>query len=189
MTALSLGIQAAYADDPNGEIHVKGNVPAVCSLGGWQKQSGPGAFVPGFDAVATYNSSDLVGADGFSALGPGSALTFHAPLSCNTAITWSFSTAKGALRLDATTAAAPGFARQWFYDLSAAPYTQGGSVVGFQPTLTSNGTPITESFGLGSGDAKTISYMGIVFSPIAQPLRMLAGNYSETITLTVSPTM
>jgi hypothetical protein len=31
--------------------------------------------------------------------------------------------------------------------------------------------------------------MDMVFTPVAQNLRMLAGNYSESITLTVSPTL
>jgi hypothetical protein len=189
MTGLWLGIHAAYAADPDGAIHVKGNVPAVCSLGGWEKQSGPGTFAAGYDAVATYDNSDLVGANGVSALGAGSALTFHAPLNCNTAITWSFATAKGALRLDGGSAPPFGFADHWLYELTAAPYTESGSVVGFQPDLMSNGTPVSESFGLGQHDAETIHHMGIVFTPIAQPLRMLAGHYSETVTLTVSPTM
>ena len=189
MTGLWLGVHTAYATDPDGAIHVKGNVPAVCSLGGWEKQSGPGTFVPGFDAVATYENGDLVAANGVSALGPGSALTFNASLNCNAAITWSFATTKGALRLDSGTTPPSGFADQWLYGLTAAPYTAGGSVVGLRPDLTSNGTPVSESFGLGQHDAETIHHMGIVFTPIAQPLRMLAGHYSETITLTVSPTM
>jgi hypothetical protein len=183
VTGLWLGTHGAHADDPGGEIHVKGNVPAVCSLGGWQLQSGPADFQGGYNAVATYDAATL------AALGPGSALTFVAPLNCNTAITWSFTTAKGAFALDNGGPPPSGFADRWSYDLTAAPYTEGGSVVGFRPSLTSSGAPVSESFGLGQRDAETIDHMGIVFTPISQPLHMLAGHYSETISLTVSPTI
>lgn len=183
VTGFWLGTQSAYADDPGGAIHVKGNVPAVCSLGGWEKQSGPADFQGGYNAVATYDAATL------ATLGPGSALTFVAPLACNTAITWSFATTKGAFALDGGVSPPAGFADHWLYDLTAAPYTESGSVVGFQPSLTSSGTPISESFGLGQRDAETIHHMGLVFTPISQSLRMLAGHYSETISLTVSPTI
>jgi hypothetical protein len=180
---LWLVAHGAYADDPGGEIRVKGNVPAVCSLGGWEKQGGPADFQGGYDAVATYDAATL------ASLGPGAALTFVAPLNCNTAITWSFATTKGAFALDGGPSPPTGFSDRWLYDLTAAPYTEGGSVVGFRPSLTSDGTPVSESFGLGQRDAGTIHHMGIVFTPVFQPLRMLAGHYSETISLTVSPTI
>jgi len=183
VSGLLLAARGAYANDPGSDIRVKGNVPAVCSLGGWEKQGGPADFQGGYNAVATYDDATL------AALGPGSALTFFARLNCNTAITWSFATTKGAFALDNGPMPPAGFADRWLYDLTAAPYTESGSVVGFRPSLTSDGTPVSESFGLGQTDAETIHHMGIVFTPIAQPLRMLAGHYSETISLTVSPTI
>jgi hypothetical protein len=188
LAALWVGMQAAGAQTPDDRINVKGNVPAVCTLGVWEKQSGPGTFTSGYNAVATYSDSDLVGPDGFSALGPGSALTFHAPLYCNTGLTWTLNTEKGALRLDSASAPPPsGFADRWLYHLTAGPYKADGNPVQFIDALPSNGTPADEGFILHEPQAVMISYMGIVFSPDAQFARMLAGHYSETVTLTVSP--
>ncbi|MGA9794559.1 MAG: hypothetical protein WBQ17_03385 [Rhizomicrobium sp.] len=195
IAAVAVSAAAASSADatpsvvPGDQITVKGNAPAICVLGEWALKSGSASFSPGSTGVATFTSDQLTGTDGVSVLGAANALDFHAPLVCNTAISWSFSTTNGAFRLTSGAVPPSGFANQWLYGLSVGPYTSGGTQVGSVDSFTSSGAPQYESYGLNAGDSERIAYMDMVFTPVAQNLRMLAGNYSESITLTVSPTL
>jgi len=181
----------AMADGPTpANIAVKGSAPEVCSLGGWTYVSGPGSFSGGTNATVTYSNDQMVDGLANSILGPGSAMTLHAPLLCNTAINWSITTSKGALRLESGTTPPSGFASQWLYELRSGPYTSGGTAVASIEVDDADGTPLSgESHGLTSVKATQIAYFGLTFSPFAQSARMLAGSYSESVTLTVSPSL
>ncbi len=180
----------ASADALNTNVTVKGNAPAVCSLGGWAKDSGVGAFSPGTNAVITYSNSDLVDASANSVLGAGSAVVLRAPLLCNTAITWGLTTTKGALRLESSLVPPAGFSNQWLYNLTSGPRTSSGAAVGSLESLGSDGTPFSgESHSLSAPNSGRIAYFSMAFTPFAQATRMIAGTYSESVTLTVSPSL
>ena len=182
---------AALASGTNPDsINVKGSAPEVCSLGGWTYVSGPGSFSGGTNAVVTYTNDQLVDSLANSVLGPGAAMTLQAPLLCNTAISWSITTSKGALRLDSGTTPPTGFANQWLYELKSGPYKSSGVAVASLEVDDADGTPFSgESHGLTSDKATQIAYFGLSFTPFAQSTRMLAGSYSESVTLTVSPSL
>lgn len=182
---------AALADGPTpANVTVQGNAPAVCSLGGWSKDSGPGTFSGGTSAVVTYGNSDLVDANAMSTLGAAQAVTLRANLLCNTSITWGISTSKGALRLDAGVTPPSGFSNQWLYNLTSGPKTSGGSYVSSYESLDSDGTPFSgETHTLSQVNSQRIAYFALIFTPYSQTARMLAGSYSESITLTISPSL
>lgn len=183
---------AALADDPGpANIAVQGNAPAVCSLGGWTKDSGAGAFTGGTNAVVTYSDSEMVDGAAMATLGPAQAVVLRASLVCNTGLTWTIAADKGALRNDAGVTPPAGFANQWLYNLVAGPKTPGGAWVGYLHVVyDSDGTPIGGiSATLTPSLSQTIGYFSLTFTPIAQSARMLAGNYSERITLTVEPSL
>jgi hypothetical protein len=181
----------ALADDLSPvNITVQGSAPQVCSLDGWSKISGPGSFSGGTGAVVTYGNADLVDSGAFSVLGPGSAIVLRAPLLCNTSITWSVTNLKGALRLDSSVIPPAGFSNQWLYNLTSGPRTTGGSAVGSLESYDSDGTPFDgESHTLSAANSVRIAYFGMIFTPYPQSARMLAGSYSESVTLTVSPSL
>lgn len=185
---LGIAFSGAAADPTS--ISVKGNAPAICSLGGWSKDWGPGSFSGGYNAVVTYNSSDLVDANAASVLGAGGAVNLRAPLLCNTSITWSVSAAKGAFRLDSATPSPAGLANQWLYRLDSGPYKSGGSPAGSIETWFSDGMPFSgESHTLDDFRSQQIAFFRLVFTPVAQSAHMLAGSYSESVMLTVSPSL
>ena len=180
---------AALADPAPGDtINVKGNAPAVCSLGQWIKDSGPGGFTGGTSPVISYGNGDLVDGSAHSIVGAGSTVQIHALLLCNTALSWQLTTAKGALRLDSG-ASATGFSNQWLYGLAFGPYDSGGARVGsFEDMASSDGTPFTgDLHGMSLSNSLKIARYGMTFTPLPQTASMLAGSYSETLTLTMSP--
>jgi hypothetical protein len=181
----------ALADGPTpANITVQGSAPLVCSLGGWSKVSGAGSFSGGTSAVVTYGNSDLVDGEAMSTLGAGQAVVLRAPLLCNTSITWSITNLKGALRLDSSVVPPSGFSNQWLYNLNSGPRTAGGSTVGSMEDYDSDGTPFEgESHTLSAANSVKIAYFALTFTPYSQTARMLAGSYSEAVTLTVSPSL
>jgi hypothetical protein len=182
----------AFSAAEAASVAVTGSAPMVCSLGGWQKDSGPGTFngAGSHSAINTYGNSDMVDGAAMSVLGAGQTLVFHAPLLCNTSITWSVTTDKGAFRNDTAGTAPAGFANQWLYSLLSGPYKAGGTSAASLETMDSDGSPLTgETHTVDPPRALTISYFGITFTPSAQTARMLAGSYSEKITLTVAPSL
>lgn len=190
--AAATSAAAAQADDPlAANITVHGSAPLVCSLGGWTKDSGAGSFSGGTSAVVTYSNSDLVDGEANSVLGPAQAVALRAQLLCNTSLTWTLEAAKGALRLDSSATVPGGFSNQWLYHLEAGPKTSGGAWVGFiRVEYDSEGEPISGiSSNLSPSLSTTVAYFALTFTPLAQSARMMAGNYSESITLTVSPSL
>lgn len=187
IAAVVLAGSAARADDT---IGVHGGAPQVCSLGSWLKSSGAGSFSGGLTAVNTFSNADMVDGSAMSVLGSGQTLNFRAPLLCNTAITWTLTTTKGAFRQDAALTPPAGFANQWLYDLSSAPYNSGGTAVSSVSTITADGTPFDgETHSLTPTKSMQIAYFGVTFVPAPQTARMLAGAYSEDIVLTVTPSL
>ena len=183
---------AALADPAPGDtINVKGNAPAVCSLGAWSWDSGPGVFTGGTSAVVSYSNDQLVDASAMSIAGAGLTESMHAPLVCNTGLTWSISTGKGALRLDSSVTPPGGFSNQWLYHLEAGPQKSSGAWVGsMHASYDSDGTPgggidVT----LGASLSESIDHFSLTFTPSSQSARMLAGTYSETVTLSISPSL
>ena len=187
--ALAASAGAALADPPPAAgVMADGNVPAGCAFGAWQKDSGPGTFAGGKDAVVTYANSDLVDGSAMSVVSAATAVTVHAPLVCNTGITWSISVEKGALRQDLISTPPAGFSNQWLYSLGSSMRNAGGGAVGSTYGYESDGTPFnTETHFQDVPTALQIASLRMTFSPSPQTGRMLAGNYSEKITVTVQP--
>lgn len=178
---------AQAADPPTATLTAQGHADTVCNLGDWVKDSGPGSFSGGKAPVVSYGDADLVDGSSRSIVGSGSAVKIHAPLLCNTALTWSLSTAKGAFRLDSG-ATAPSFANQWLYDLVFGPYSSSGARIGSFEDMTSDGTPFSgDAHGMSLANSLKITRFGMTFSPLAQSATMMAGSYSETVTLTMTP--
>lgn len=184
---------AAFAASPlSTNIDVRGNAPQVCSLGGWTKTSGPGGFSAGTSAIVSYDSADLVDASANSIAGAGSTVVLRAQLLCNTGLTWTVGNSKGALRLESPTLPPAGFSNQWLYHLASGPRNAGGTQVGSMEEFDSDGSPYplgTETHTIQPPRSETIAYFSISFTLTSQTARMLAGAYSETVTLSVSPSL
>jgi hypothetical protein len=188
VAALGAASGGALADTPpSAGVTATGSVAPGCSLGVWSKDSGGGQFTAGKDAVVTYADGDLVDASGNSIVSPSTAVKVRVPMVCNTAVSWTVTSDVGALRLTSGATPPTGFSNQWLYTLMTAPYTSGGVVVGSLDTTQSDGSPIFEGNSLSATRSLTVSYFGMTFSPNSQSEKMLAGNYAEKITLTVSP--
>jgi hypothetical protein len=188
----------ALADDPAPQsvgIQVGGNAPAYCSLGDWFKVSGPGTFSGGPNAVIGYANSDLVGSDGKAALSSAQAVKLHAPIRCNTALTYTVKTDKGIFSRATTGTVPAGFSNYWTYILTvgltdASGSTYVGNYLNWQSST--NWPPLNSTTARTLEDSVRSAYVEIIFTPNAnswQTPRMLAGNYSEGITFTVSPTL
>src|SRR3569833_2836588 len=153
-------------------VTVTGNAPQVCSLGGWTKISGPGTFSGSGSQAATnaYSNNDMVDGQAMSTLGAGQALVFHAPLLCNTAITWSVVTDKGAFRHDTIASAPGGFANQWLYSVLSGPYQSSGTSAASLESFDADGTPFSgEIHTVAPPRARTIAYFGLPITPLSQP--------------------
>jgi hypothetical protein len=184
---------SALADPPAApgvDITVKGNAPAVCSLGAWTKLSGPGAFSGGTNAVVTFSNSDMVNGDAMSVLGPEDAVTMRAPFLCNTQLTYGLETMKGKFSLDSEMTPPAGFSRQWDYSLAFGTADAGGGYVSNAhhewDSSMSGGPYGGESIRPSTYNSLKAAYFLLTFTPHSQAARMVAGNYSETLTLTIS---
>lgn len=187
------GIVALAADPPSAPsavITATGYASAVCTIGPWTKLSGAGSFSSGTSAVVTYSDSDLVDAESRSIAGPAATVSVTANVLCNTALTWHLTTANGALRLTSGAAVPPGFSNQWLYSLIFGPYSSGGARVGsFEDMPASNGAPFDgDVHGMSLVNSLNVARFGLTFAPLAQSSRMLAGPYSEVLTVTFTPT-
>jgi hypothetical protein len=184
---------AAMADPPVSpavDITVKGNAPAVCSLGAWTKLSGPGAFAGGTNAIVTFSNSDMVDGDAMSALGPEDAVTLRAPLLCNTQLTYGLGAMKGRFSLDSNMTPPAGFSRQWDYSLAFGTADAGGGYVSnahHEWDGSMSGGPYGgETIRPSTDNSLKAAYFLLTFTPHSQTARMVAGNYSEILTLTIS---
>lgn len=180
---------ATAADPPSATLTAHGSAPLVCTIGPWVKISGPASLSGGHNAILTYGDSDLVNGESQSIVNGNSAVEIRAALLCNTGLTWGFSSLNGAFRLTPDVAPPAGFSHQWLYQLNFGPYDSGGgSVGGFSLSYTSQGTPFNSvDLAYTPNLSLEIAYFGLTFTPLANPNRMLAGNYSETFTLTMEP--
>jgi hypothetical protein len=180
---------SAIADPPAASLTASGYAPQVCTVGSWSKVSGSGTLTGDTQAVVTYNESDLVDANSMAVLNSSKAFTLHIPVLCNTAMSWGIEGAKGAFRNDTVPAPLPGFANEWLYHLDIGPKKVGGGLVGYFPVqFDSDGTPFSGiTFNLNQTLAQTVAYFSLDFTPLSATQRMLAGHYSEVLTLTISP--
>jgi hypothetical protein len=205
LTAVAFAVFAsatAHAASPtieptsNPQVTVSGNAPAGCALSGWELVSGPsGAFTDGTAAVFTYDSSDMTtnGVSNFS--GSSGKIKVRAALVCNTTMTWTIGLQKGALADDSPPASLPaGFSDAWLYHLNAAPEDASHHpVLGFSTSYNSNGSPLPLGVIQSSLAAPAwglLRSFSIDFTPKAVPSgssKMIAGHYSEVITLQVQP--
>lgn len=197
----ALGTQALAAPAGKGsqpQVTVDGHASPTCVLGGWSLASGPsGAFTPGTNATFSYDASVMVTSTGVSNFsGNSGKVVARAPLVCNTAMGWTIGLQNGALALQTPPSTVPtGFSTRWLYHLHAVPEDGSNNQVGvFAADFDTNGHPLPLGpvFGLlpfatGWGPLREFE---IDFTPqaISGPNnKMIAGTYSESITLQVGP--
>jgi hypothetical protein len=180
----------SLADSPSTAITASGYAPQVCTVSAWSKISGSGTLTGGVQSVLTYDESDLVDASSMSVLDASKAFTLRIPVLCNTSVTWGILGAKGALRHNSDPVTPSGFAKQWLYRLTTSAKTASGGTIGATVTYDSSGTPLsgmTSTF--DQSLSQTLAYFTLTFTPLAVSQRMLAGSYSEVLTITIQPGM
>jgi len=152
----------------------------------------------------TWSTSTLVDGGAKSLIKNDSGATVSAPILCNRPFTWSISAANGALRQNNSGPTAwngSGFASEWGYRLRANVTVLDsdlGLSVGLLSTPVNVSSPAGSTGGLkGVRSVTGIGYGLANYAVIEVNLlpntvggnepRMLAGNYSETLTLTLTP--
>ncbi len=183
------------------QVTVDGSASPTCVLGPWTLASGPnGVFSAGTASGSfTYDSSVMVTGAGVSNFsGNSGKVAVRAPLICNTAMSWTVSVQKGALALNTPPSPVPsGFSTKWVYRLHAAPEDGSNNQVGLiAADYTTNGHPVPpNSFGSSGVLLVVWGFMrnfeiDVTPQAINGPNnKMIAGDYSESITLQVSPSV
>ena len=206
--ALVLAATATYASaapkpvlPPKPQVTVDGSASPTCVLGAWKLASGPnGVFTAGTGTGSfTYDSSVMVTGAGVSNFsGNSGKVAVRAPLVCNTAMSWTVSVQKGALALQTPPSPVPsGFSTKWVYHLHAAPEDGSNNQLGLiAADYTTNGHPVpANSFGSSGVLLVVWGFMrnfeiDVTPQAISGPNnKMIAGDYSESITLQVSPSV
>jgi hypothetical protein len=186
---------AAFADaSQTASLQVQGSAPKVCTLGDWTTSAASsGTLSSGSNAVVTFSNADLVAADG-TPKQPG--FTVHTPIMCNTAMTIKIRNDKGGFINDAVGTVPAGFANKWSYNVVAGTVGTDGTYIysGYMWVNTYLGQHFNVSSNMPLVDAAKSTYVQIIFNLYngsAAPItgKMMAGTYSEGLTLSVSPTL
>jgi hypothetical protein len=208
-------VTAAYATPTpaNGDtLTVNSAVPSTCALTGpWAFHSGGGSSFSGTSSggTFTFSNNQLVTADGHSLY----TLSFvtptiyvTAPLYCNSKVTAQVHATNGALRYTGTP---PGGAWGYFYPESVnfgidagTPASQPSAINSGLGSCSTGGTICSSTFSNTAGNTGTLTVQqsdaltaGTVFlryslvrqNNNAQGPLMVAGAYSETLVLTITP--
>lgn len=194
---LALVASSALASD---NLTATGQVPHTCHVSDWIRDSSTiGSFNPitGSIGTLTFAESELIDtASVRSKIATGGTvdggLAIYAPMYCNINFNVSFASSVGAFRRVGAAPSIPSsFAQAW-------PYQSGFAIgpdtdTALSPTTApSTGSPTTQT--ITNRRFGSANYVGIQFAlqpisgggPSSQP-RMVAGTYSETFTLTLTP--
>lgn len=200
----------AAAEQTPGNVQISARVLPSCAItGDWRKTGGTPSSVQIVSngkagAALTWSTSTLVDGGAKSVIKNDAGATVSAPILCNRPFTWSISAAKGALRQNSygpTAWSGTGFASEWGYRLRAnvtALDSDIGLSIGFLSTPLNVNSPAGSTGGVkGVRSVTGIGYALANYAVIevnllpntvgASEPRMVAGNYSETLTLTLTP--
>jgi hypothetical protein len=208
--AAVLAVPAVASAAPGDSLTVTSAAPSTCGISGpWTSLDGGVTFTPSANGgTITYSSSQLIesssGSSNYDV--PGFVVptyTVRAPMYCNSAVTAQLSAQNGALRFEGAIPSAPfGYyfpetVNVGFRD-STTISDQSNSFVGDcggtpgRCSSSSANVPFTETINADATQALSIAAidirynLGRVFPPV-YPRVMVAGDYTEVLTLTISP--
>ncbi|HZZ86869.1 MAG TPA: hypothetical protein VFE13_00915 [Caulobacteraceae bacterium] len=208
--AALLAAPVAASADPGDTLAVTSAAPSTCGVSGaWTSLDGGISFAPSSNGgTITYASSQLIesstGSSNYDK--PGFVVptyTVRAPMYCNAAVTAQLHAQNGALRFAGATPPAPfgyyfpetvnvGFRNNVnISDQSASFVGSCGATPGRCSNSSAN-APFTSTLNATASEALSIAAVDIRYSlghvfPAQYPRIMVAGAYSETLTLTITP--